>query len=104
MGKGVHTQYHLECILDGLVTLCCFRLSLLIGYALKVRMEWVITLKLHQILLDRNVDPSSSFGQQLPHFHGTTISFVSPCQLIILTSWMIFINPYDSSNHYHPWR
>jgi hypothetical protein len=28
----------------------------------------------------------------------------SPCQLTILTSWLIIINPYDSSNHYHPWR
>jgi hypothetical protein len=28
----------------------------------------------------------------------------SPCQLTILTSWTIIINPYDSSNRYHPWR
>jgi hypothetical protein len=54
--------------------------------------------------LDCIVDPSSSYGHQVPHFCGTTLSFVSPGQLTILTGRMIIINPYDSSNHYHHWQ
>jgi hypothetical protein len=76
LSRSVDTQYHLECMFDDLVAICCFRLSLLMGYTLKVRIEWVITLEPHQILLDHNVDPSSSFGHQVPHFYGTTLSFV----------------------------
>jgi hypothetical protein len=38
------------------------------------------------------------------HIFVAQLAHLSPCQLTILTSWMIVINPYDSSNHYHPWK
>jgi hypothetical protein len=41
---------------------------------------------------------------KVPPFGGTIHSFVFPCLVVFLTSWMNAINPYDSSNHYHPWK
>jgi hypothetical protein len=39
-----------------------------------------------------------------PTFSWHNSLICSPCQLTILTSWTIIVNPYNSSNHYHPWR
>jgi hypothetical protein len=75
----------------------------IIGYALKVGIEWGITLEPHQFWLDHIIDlyPPLAFKY---HLLMATLSFLSPCLLVILISWMIVINPSDSSNHYHPWK
>jgi hypothetical protein len=84
--------------------LCCICSSLflfIIGYALKFGIKWVITLESRQFWLDRIIDLHPLLAFRYHHLMAT-LSFVSPCLLVILTSWTIIINPYNSSNHYHP--
>jgi hypothetical protein len=80
--------------LGDLIAICCFYWSWKIGYTLRVEIECVITLKPHRSLVDRIVDPSSSFYHKY-HTFVAQLSHRSLCQLTILMGLVIVIDPYD---------